>query len=82
MFFQILLLLLWQSSWKEQVYLRVKIAPQIVYFTEKKFHRTVLKQRIRIKYLIKQKPRGALAGNRDAQEGCIEKGDSCHSVFL
>ena len=55
---------LWQSARKSatKVYLPCqKNFPQNCVFYRMEIHRTVLKQPIRIEYLIKQKPRGALA---------------------
>ena len=44
----------------------------VVYKTE--IHGTVLEQPIRIEYIIKQKPRGALAGKQDRINGLHGRG--------
>ena len=60
--------------------------PQNCVFYRIKIHRTVLKQPIRIEYLIKQKARGTLALQvkriTDRQKGLIEKVHSSQSFFL
>ena len=58
-----------------------KLSPQNCVFYRIETRRTVLKQPIRIEYLIKQKPRGALAlqVNRIADK---EQVGSCHCFVL
>ena len=43
--------------------------PQKYVFYQTEIHGTVLKQPIRIEYLIKQKPRGALASKQNHTKG-------------
>ena len=61
--------------------------PQNCVFYQIEIRRTVLKQPTRTEYLIKQKPRGALAlqinkGSLTQEKGLIEEVGSCQSFFL
>ena len=61
--------------------------PQNCVFYRIEIRRTVLKQPIRIEYLIKQKPRGALVlqvniGSLTDEKGIIEEVGSCQPFFL
>ena len=62
-----------------------KFSLQNCVFYRVEFRRTVSKQPIKIEYLIKQKPRGALTlqVNRiaDKKKGLTEEVGSCHSFF-
>ena len=57
----------------------LKFSPENGVFWRTKINGTVLKQPIRIEYLIKLKPRGALA---EKQKDRIEEVGSTHLVFL
>ena len=63
-----------------------KFSPQNCAFYLIEIRRTVLKQPIRIEYLIKQKPRGALTllVNRiaDRKKSLTEEVDTFHSFFI
>ena len=61
-----------------------KLLPQNCVFYRTEIRGTVLKQPIKIEYLIKQKPRGAhaLQVKRIAQKGRIEEVGNFYSVFL
>ena len=58
-----------------------KFRRKTMYFRTE-IHGTVLKQLIRIGYLIKQKPRGTLAEKQVLTEELLQEVGSSHLVFL
>ena len=75
--------------WFSMAYCKVptvsKFLPQNCVFYRKEIHGTVFKQPIRIEYLIKEKPRGALVEKQVLTEGSlegIEEVGSCQLLLL